>query len=153
MIYETGYESPIGSLTIRSDGSAITQILFEQTDQDIKDTVIRRTKIWLDAYFAGKQPDPKEIPLNLQGTEFQKTVWHILRSIPYGKTMTYGQIAGMTERRMSAQAIGQAVGKNPIPIIVPCHRVLGANRKITGFSGGLEKKRFLLAHENILYIE
>ena len=103
---------------------------------------------WLDLYFAGKIPDfmPKLSP---QGTPFQKEVWGILRTIPYGKTMTYGEIAKIIAARrgvsqMSAQAVGGAVGHNPITIFIPCHRVMGADGKLTGYAGGIEKKRALL---------
>ena len=114
---------------------------------------ISKTLQWLDVYFQGHVPDftPQ---LSLSGTKFQMDVWEILRAIPYGKTITYGSIAkqlaeknGMA--RVSAQAVGQAVGRNPVAIIVPCHRVVGANGTLTGYAGGLDKKFFLLNLEGV----
>ena len=110
-------------------------------------------KRWLDIYFAGKEPD-FDLPLNPTGTDFQKSVWSILCTIPYGKTMTYGQIAAQiaAERgiaRMSAQAVGGAVGHNPLSIIVPCHRVVGMNGSLTGYGGGIDRKIKLLTLEGI----
>lgn len=109
---------------------------------------------WLDAYFAGEKPSSKELSINPKGTVFQKLVWNELLKIPYGKTTTYGQIAAKLARqlgkpRMSAQAVGGAVGHNPISIIVPCHRVLGANGALTGYAGGVGRKKWLLAHEGM----
>lgn len=109
---------------------------------------------WLDAYFAGEKPSSKDLPINPKGTAFQKLVWNELLKIPYGKTTTYGQIAAklaqqLGKPRMSAQAVGGAVGRNPISIIVPCHRVLGANGALTGYAGGVERKKWLLAHEGM----
>ena len=114
----------------------------------------KKKKNWLDSYFSG---DPAEVtfPLNPHGTAFQKQVWEILLTIPYGKTTTYGAIAREMARRagrekMSAQAVGQAVGKNPISILIPCHRVVGVNGKLTGYAGGLDRKEWLLRHEGWL---
>lgn len=108
---------------------------------------------WLDQYFSDKVPD-NDVPLHLIGTDFQKDVWEILRTIPYGSTTTYGQIAKQLSakrdnKRVSAQAVGGAVKRNPVSIIVPCHRVIGANGKLTGYAGGLDKKAFLLKIEGI----
>lgn len=109
------------------------------------------TKHWLDIYFSGKEPD-FTVPLHLTGTDFQKEVWQILCSIPHGKTITYGEIARKIASnrgisRMSAQAVGGAVGHNPVSIIVPCHRVIGSDGNLTGYAGGIDKKAYLLALE------
>ncbi len=110
---------------------------------------------WLDIYFSGREPSFTP-PLHLIGTPFQMEVWSILLSIPYGKTMTYGQIAAIIAKkrglsRMSAQAVGGAVGHNPISIIVPCHRVIGTNGSLTGYAGGIDKKAALLVLEGADY--
>lgn len=151
MNYETQYLSPVGRLTLRSDGGAITGIAFGSTDKATTCPVIEEAERWLDAYFRGERPDARTLPLKGEGTGFQKSVWKILLTIPYGKTMTYGQIAKVLGPGMSARAVGQAVGRNPIAIVIPCHRVLGTGGKITGFSGGLDIKRELLHLEGIPY--
>ena len=115
------------------------------------DVVLSKTKRWLDGYFAGRRPDFAP-PLKPQGTHFQELVWQLLLDIPYGATTTYGELAQavaqrLGKERMSAQAVGQAVGHNPIAVIIPCHRVLGKNGQLTGYAGGLERKKALLALE------
>ena len=107
--------------------------------------VLTQCKTWLDDYFSGKAPEIN-FPLRPQGTEFQKKVWRELERIPYGKTLGYGDIAALVGCK-SARAVGAAVGKNPISILIPCHRVLGANSALTGYAGGLERKIYLLAIE------
>ena len=142
------HTSPLGDITLSGDGDALTGLRFgrygdgREKDLPVFDTAKR----WLDVYFRGIAPDFTP-PLNLRGSEFRKAVWEILLTIPFGKTMTYGQIAARFSSRMSAQAIGGAVGHNPVAIIVPCHRVLGANGKLTGYAGGLDKKVGLLELE------
>ena len=113
------------------------------------------TKKWLDRYFNKEQPDPKELKLAPKGTDFRKTVWDILLKIPYGQTTSYGAIAkSVTESRKgsktSARAVGGAVGHNPISIIIPCHRVVGSDGSLTGFASGLDKKVWLLQHEDVI---
>ncbi|MGM9582461.1 MAG: methylated-DNA--[protein]-cysteine S-methyltransferase [Phascolarctobacterium sp.] len=115
------------------------------------DAVLDQTKQWLDEYFAGRCPAFTP-PIKPQGTPFQKLVWQLLLEIHYGSTTTYGELARavaqqLGKQRMSAQAVGQAVGHNPIAIIVPCHRVLGKNGQLTGYAGGLERKKALLELE------
>ncbi|MGM9529892.1 MAG: methylated-DNA--[protein]-cysteine S-methyltransferase [Phascolarctobacterium sp.] len=115
------------------------------------DAVLAKTKQWLDEYFAGHCPDFTP-PLKPQGTPFQELVWQLLLDIPYGATTTYGELAQavaqrLGKERMSAQAVGQAVGRNPIAIIIPCHRVVGSKGQLTGYAGGLERKRALLELE------
>ena len=113
--------------------------------------ILLQTVKWLDAYFRGENPS-LTVPLSLEGTEFQKQIWNLLLTIPYGQTRTYGDIAREMaalsgKEKMSAQAVGQAVGKNPISILIPCHRVVGTKGKLTGYAGGLENKIWLLRHE------
>lgn len=104
----------------------------------------------LDEYFRGGQPDFSLVPLRAEGTLFQQEVWKALLTIPYGETRTYGQIAHMIGRPKAVRAVGGACGRNPLPILVPCHRVVGADGSLTGFSCGLDRKRFLLSLEGIL---
>ena len=122
--------------------------------QRIKDLPVFGEAVkWLDLYFAGKEPDFMPA-LSPSGTTFQQAVWEILRTIPYGATTSYGTIAKCLEKRagkrMSAQAVGGAVGRNPISILIPCHRVIGANGSLTGYAGGLDKKEYLLELEGVI---
>lgn len=153
------YKSPIGDIIITLDEVGITGLRFKGEseteaphDKIYKETnAIKEAKKWLDIYFSGKNPE--FIPeINPSGTEFQKLVWKMLLEIPYGKTTTYGKIAGKIAEiknvsRMSAQAVGGAVGKNPIAIIIPCHRVVGKNGALTGYAYGIDKKISLLELE------
>ena len=158
MDYTWHYQSPIGGITMASDGEAIIGLWFDgqQYVPDVLDQehqerllpVFEATCRWLGIYFSGKEPDFTP-PLSLRTTRFRKRVWQILLSIPYGKTMTYGEIAvllvrEMSLKKMSAQAVGGAVGHNAISLIIPCHRVVGTNGKLTGYAGGLDKKQRLL---------
>ena len=161
MNYIHRYDSPMGGVTFASDGERLTGLWLdgqkyfadtlkgEATDQMLP--VFEETIRWLDIYFSGNEPDFTP-PLSMKGSPFRQEVWGILLTIPYGQTMTYGEIAKiMAERRglerMSAQAVGGAVGHNPISIIVPCHRVVGTNGSLTGYAGGVDKKVKLLALE------
>lgn len=152
-MYFCHYDSPLGSLTMESDGYALTRLDFGSlySEHEDKLPVFDETHRWLDIYFSGKYPG--FIPnLDPAGTAFRKAVWRILLTIPFGKTMSYGQIADLISQergipRMSAQAIGGAVGHNPIPIIIPCHRVIGSDGSLTGYSAGLDRKIKLLALE------
>ena len=158
MIYTVHYTSPLGGITLASDGMALTGLYFDG-ERDFPDLsaahkkdlpVFGEAMHWLDLYFAGKEPDFSPA-LNPTGTAFQQAVWEILRTIPYGGTTTYGAIAKhlekVTGKRMSAQAVGGAVGRNPISILIPCHRVIGADGSLTGYAGGLDKKEYLLGLE------
>lgn len=144
------YPSPVGPLYLTADEGGLTGIwMHPEKTEDFP--VLSQANVWLDAYFSGNPADIS-FPLNPHGTAFQKQVWQILLTIPYGKTVTYGAIARemavLTGRaKMSAQAVGQAVGANPIGILIPCHRVVGTNGKLTGYAGGLDKKEWLLRHE------
>ncbi len=146
------YNSPLGPITLTSDGHALTALSFctvKSTDTiDITDPIeiIRKTRRWLDLYFSGRQPDFIP-PIKPIGTAFQLRVWQALLEIPYGETTTYGAIASRLGCR-SAQAVGQAVGRNPIAIIAPCHRVVGSDGSMTGYAYGLERKEYLLALES-----
>lgn len=156
MLHGFSYGSPIGKIFIESDGSGLTGARFAEPDMSrdgmgSDDPVIGEAVRWFDLYFCGEKPDfmPE---LHLSGTEFQLEVWKILLGIPYGSTVSYGEIArriacGRGTGRMSAQAVGGAVGRNPVAVIVPCHRVIGSDGGLTGYDAGLERKRFLLELE------
>lgn len=151
-LYRLSYESPIGTLAIYSNGRALCRIEIAGADfigdkQNEVQQIFAETKRWMDIYFTGEKPyfTPK---LELCGTDFQKKVWNELLSVPFGRTATYGDIAKRIGCK-SAQAIGQAVGKNPILIIVPCHRIMAANGKLGGFSAGIERKKWLLKNEGL----
>ena len=156
MLYSMIYNSPLGQILLLSDGTALTGLDFEghwPNCQRIPGAlpVFAEVNAWLDAYFRGENP-VLDLPLHTQGTPFQQQVWQLLLNIPYGEIRTYGDLAREMARltgkaKMSAQAVGQAVGRNPISILIPCHRVVGARGEITGYAGGIEKKQWLLRHE------
>lgn len=155
------YHSPVGPLTLTANDDALTGLWFKTgnyTPDFGKDYIKEETALLknvsgqLDTYFAGRRPQ-WDIPLQMEGTAFRRAVWDILRTIPYGETVTYGEIAAslaaQSGKRASARAVGGAVGHNPISIIVPCHRVIGSDGSLTGFSGGMDKKKYLLALEGV----
>ena len=159
MQYRYPLSSPLGGITLTSDGEALTGLWFEggRHFPDLSAAaeralpVFRETETWLGRYFRGEAPGALP-PLCPGGTPFQRAVWDLLLTIPYGETTTYGALARELARRrgiprMAAQAVGQAVGRNPISILIPCHRVLGAGGSLTGYGGGLDRKRWLLALE------
>lgn len=161
MPFITYYASPLGELTLTADEIGLTGLWLP--GHHVPDSnwapeadslpVLQETRCWLDCYFSGKEPDFLP-PLHLLGTDFQKAVWEILLTIPYGVTLSYGEIAAIVAKkqgrsRMSAQAVGGAVGANPIPILVPCHRVVGKSGNLTGYSGGLDIKIALLKLEHM----
>lgn len=161
MIYKTYYNSPLGKIILVSDKEFLLGLYFENVEifkdnYTLKDDipVFKETKKWLDSYFNKEIMSIDDIPIKLVGSKFRLKVWNILKTIPYGKTITYGEIAKILEsktgKKVSSQAVGGAVGHNPISIIIPCHRVIGKNNKLTGYSGGLDKKEFLLKLENII---
>jgi len=153
MTFFTRFPSPIGLLHLTSDGQSLTGLYMpaqrfnvSQWEQADDLPIFDAVKVWLESYFTGK-PGTVGFPLSPAGTAFQRKVWEILLTIPYGQTTTYGAIAKSLGEKMSAQAVGQAVGKNPVSIIIPCHRVVGAKGQLTGYAGGLENKQWLLRHE------
>ena len=148
------YESPLGPMLLAWEEEDLTGLWMNREIPELRNPVPETVKRWLDAYFLGN-PGEITFPLKPKGTPFQQQVWQILRTIPFGQTRTYGDIAremaALTgKKKMSAQAIGQAVGRNPISILIPCHRVVGAGGKLTGYAGGLENKVWLLQHEKVL---
>ena len=165
MYYSTNYSSPLGMITLaccddnlvglwtqgqKYHGDTIPEAMIENNDIPLFSTA----KTWLNKYFAGEKPDIAELPLAPIGGEFRQSVWKILCEIPYGKVITYGGIAKkiaakMGLENMSSQAVGGAVGHNPISIIIPCHRVVGSNGSLTGFSGGIQMKVKLLELEGV----
>lgn len=164
MFFGTKYKSKVGDIVIASDEKSIIGLWFEKQKYidktmpaDIifeENSIIKEGIKWLDDYFAGKKPEISDLPLNPFGTDFRKLIWKILLKIPYGETVTYGEIAKEVSQitgkeKMSAQAVGGAVGHNPIGIIIPCHRVVGAGGNLTGYAGGLDKKILLLQHEGV----
>lgn len=189
MYYYTTYVSPLGQITLVCDagGKNITGACLEGQEHFLgslageqgeakKLLVLEQACQWLDRYFAGKRPNPRELPLAPAGTAFCRRVWEQLLAIPYGQVVTYGEIArelvseGESSKKagrksvagpknsyfqtagtgkMSARAVGGAVGRNPIPIIIPCHRVIGAHGSLTGYAGGLDKKVALLQMEGV----
>ena len=161
MDYTMHYESPLGGITMASDGEALCGLWFDgqkyfaaglsQDHEEKELPIFRQTVRWLDDYFSGKEPDFTP-PLTMRTTEFRKIVWKIILSIPYGNTMTYGEIASKVAemkglRDMSAQAVGGAVGHNAISLIIPCHRVVGVDGALTGYAGGIDRKLKLLKLE------
>lgn len=165
MFYFTYYQSPVGKLLLASDGENLTGVWLEkqkyyaqtlpseaQKKPDLP--IFAKTSAWLDRYFEGLKPEISELPLAPQGGEFRQMVWKILCEIPCGQVLTYGAIARMIAERtgkksMSAQAVGGAVGHNPVSIIIPCHRVVGADGSLTGYAGGLDAKIRLLKLEGV----
>lgn len=165
MTYVSYYKSPIGLMTLASDGSNIVGLwlegqkyyaatvaeeMIEKNDLEVFEGVKR----WLDDYFRGSNPSLADLPLAPKGSDFREAVWKILREIPYGATVTYGEIARkialkMGKQKMSSQAVGGAVGHNPISVIIPCHRVVATSGSLTGYAGGITKKMKLLELEKV----
>lgn len=161
MQYTCKYESPLGGITLAADETGLTGLWFEgqkyfalyldKEHEEKELPIFEQTRNWLDIYFSGNEPDFK-LPLHFTGSTFQNEVWGILCQIPYGQTITYGDIAKLIAEkkglaRMSSQAVGGAVAHNGISIIVPCHRVVGGNGSLTGYAGGIDKKIALLKLE------
>lgn len=162
-LFRADFSSPVGQLFLLSDGDALTGLYFDgqknfphsvihKMREDSSLPILRSSIRWLELYFSGRHVSPSEIPLNPSGSSFQLLIWQLLCSIPYGETITYGQIAKqaaamLNKECIAPQAVGGAVGRNPISIIIPCHRVLGANGSLTGYAGGTGKKAYLLALE------
>ena len=152
MLHFAEYLSPVGKLLLRSNTQALTGLwIGREGSCTEEDEILRKAKLWLNGYFRGENRSV-DFPLAPEGTEFQKLIWSLLREIPYGEKRTYGDLAKeaalrLGKEKMSAQAVGQAVGSNPISILIPCHRVVGAKGKLTGYAWGIDKKQWLLAHE------
>ena len=165
MIVYSECNSDLGTLTLAADGNKLIGLwiegqkyflstIGEAVTRGDSNTAIVKAKSWLDRYFRGERPSISELELAPSGSEFRRAVWKILCGIPYGEVITYGEIAKEIARQnglssMSAQAVGNAVGHNPISIIIPCHRVVGTNGSLTGYAGGIDKKIFLLRHEGV----
>lgn len=165
MIYTARYISPVGKLLLAAGDDKLIGLWMENQkyfpnsiqwpeNESPEHSVLAQTRDWLDRYFAGQKPSPRELNLAPEGSDFRRAVWDILCEIPYGQTRSYRDISRelavkLGREHMSAQAVGGAVGHNPIGIIIPCHRVLGSDGSLTGYAGGLEKKRWLLRHEGL----
>lgn len=164
MLCRTTIPSPLGPLTLAADGDVLCGLWLPNQKYFgaglLSDAIpgdapaFDAARAWLSRYFAGERPDPRALTLAPRGSDFAKAVWQLLLAIPYGRTTTYGALAAHLARArgtasVSAQAVGGAVGHNPISIVIPCHRVLGARGALTGYAGGIEKKRWLLEHEGI----
>ena len=165
MLYRINYESPLGQINVASDGENIVELwlvgqrgfcggIEEEPDIAERIPVLEKAREWLDRYFAGDKPIPQELPLAPVGGSFRQEVWKILCKIPYGELITYGEIARRIAakrgiEKMAAQAVGGAVGHNPISIVIPCHRVVGTGGNLTGYGGGIHLKQALLAHEGV----
>lgn len=154
------YESPLGKMLLAADDAGLTGAWFygqrsfahglgdAEKNAEAEAPALAAARRWLDAYFAGVRPGVDGLPLAPRGTAFQRRVWDALLAVPYGETRTYGELAAALGS--SPRAVGAAVGKNPISVIVPCHRVLGADGSLTGYAGGLDRKRVLLELEGAL---
>ncbi|WP_299521809.1 methylated-DNA--[protein]-cysteine S-methyltransferase [uncultured Methanobrevibacter sp.] len=160
MIYKTEYNSPLGKLTLASKDDKLIGLWIngqkhffgnfnEETIENDDLEIFEKTKRWLDSYFDGNNPSLSRLDLYFHGSDFRLKVWDLLKEIPYGEVVTYGDIAKKISSNMSSQAVGGAVGHNPISIIVPCHRVVGFNGKLTGYAGSLENKVKLLKLEGV----
>lgn len=162
--FKTHYDSPIGGITMVSDGEALLGLRFDGHTEDADDgnavwmddlPVFGLAFRWLDEYFAGCEPEVR-VPIRLEGTPFREEIWALLREVPYGETVSYGELARRLEmkradgRKVSARAVGGAVHHNPVGIIVPCHRVIGADGSLIGYAGGLDVKARLLRLEGVL---
>ncbi len=165
MICTSVYESPLGPLLLAGEGESLVGLwlpgqkyyaagLPENAAKDPSLPALRDAVDWLDAYFAGHRPEAQALKLAPGGSEFQMLVWNLLRDIPYGETTSYGALAAKAGtqlgRKTAARAVGAAVGRNPISIIIPCHRVLGVSGSLTGYAGGLDKKEWLLRREGAI---
>lgn len=157
VLWYTHIASPVGKLLVAGTDEALHFLSFPTGHKAFAprpewrqaDAPFREVRQQLRAYFAGELRR-FDLPLSLSGTSFQNSVWQLLASIPYGETLTYGQLATRLDRPKASRAVGAANGSNPLPIILPCHRVIGASGALTGFGGGLEVKEYLLRHEGVL---
>lgn len=166
MIYKMSYDAPVGKLLLAEKDGALVGLWMEgqkyflgsvkeDMEENRESAVLKQTVAWLERYFMGEKPQIKELPLAPVGSAFRKEIWEMLCEIPYGETTTYGELARKLAKKrgiekMSAQAVGGAVGHNPISIVIPCHRVIGSDGGLRGYAGGIEKKRMLLEMEGVL---
>lgn len=155
-LYYQQTQCPFGTVHIYADDQHLKAVLFKpwnkipaQNILNKSNSIIEQTQSQLDEYFKGKRNE-FDLPIKADGTDFQQTVWQTLRKIPFGETWNYGQLAQAIGNKNASRAVGAANGKNPISIIVPCHRVIGANGTLTGYAGGLTIKEWLLTHEGII---
>lgn len=154
--------SPLGMMTALATERGLAALLFEgdkyhanhqnQIPEIPGHPHLRAAGRWLEAYWAEANPDVRSVPLDLAGTAFQRAVWHILLNIPSGQTWTYGEVARQLSPQAAARATGGAIGRNPVAVLVPCHRVIGANGSLTGYASGLPRKLRLLEHEKVLLL-
>jgi len=150
-MYCSTLKTPIGTLQLFADNQALYTITFPTSPTPLPDAevappehpLLNQVKQQLREYFNGSRKD-FDLPLSPQGTDFQQSVWELMQQIPYGRTKTYGEIAALLGNPNKARAVGGAANKNPLPLVIPCHRVMGANSQLTGFAGGLDTKKFLL---------
>lgn len=157
------YSSPIGMLRLCAEDGKLLRVDFMPNntlpeEMKAQEPALTYAVSWLDRYFSGEVLTIPTALLKLSGTDFQLRVWRELMRIPYGQTVTYGDLAGQesirgNKEKMSAQAVGQAVHRNPLPVFIPCHRVMGKGNTLTGYGGGLERKRFLLENEHVTFTE
>ena len=159
LVAQAVIDGPIGPLTALATKQGIAGLWFDnQTHHpgkldaplDAGNAHIALTQRWLDAYWAGREPSPHGVPLDLHGTPFQRAVWLALLAIPFGRSRSYGEIAAQVGPGAAPRATGAAVGRNPVSILVPCHRVIGADGSLVGYAGGLQRKQRLLQHEGVL---
>ena len=158
MYWKTAYPSPLGEIALVCDDAALLHLSlpgqkgFAHAAEAGEHPILVQAARWLDSYFAGGAPSPAALPLRPEGTDFRRLIWGLLLEIPYGKTVSYGALAKRAaeisgKARLSAQAVGQAVGANPIAIVIPCHRCVGADGSLTGYAGGIHYKKALLQLE------
>lgn len=151
-LHQTTYTTPIGDLLIESDGAAITKLIFVDEPVKVKtsnDALLKQAVYQLDKYFIGELKR-FHLPLSPAGTEFQQRVWQQLQQIPFGRSTSYHQLATHLGDVKAIRAVGTANGRNPIAIVIPCHRVIGSDGSLTGYAGGLHRKKWLLQHEGVL---
>lgn len=152
----TYYDSPLGTVTLQANEQGLLGVWFETHTTKPQDLgtqedsfpIFQSVKEQLERYFAGEAVQ-FDVPIAAKGTPFQQSVWHALTTIPYGETWSYAQLADAIGNPKAVRAVGLANGKNPVSVIVPCHRVIGKNGKLTGYAGGIERKQRLLAIEGI----
>jgi methylated-DNA-[protein]-cysteine S-methyltransferase len=159
LVAQAAIDTPIGALTALATDKGIAGLWFDAQQHhpgdldapaDARNPHIAAMRRWLDGYWAGREPSPREVTLDLHGTPFQRAVWKVLLTIPFGRTKSYGEVAAQVGPEAMPRATGSAVGRNPVSILVPCHRVIGADGSLTGYAGGLPRKEKLLQHEGVL---